>query len=158
MNTWILVGDASRARLFSSNGAKGPWTLVRSLDHPQSRLQDSDLAGRQRGRMQQSAGAGNRSAMEPATMPKEVEREAFSTELAHLLDHQYDVNSYGDLVLIAPPHFLGLLRKTLSGKLRKRVTAELDKDYSLLPPHELQPRVEQWLAELARSPVENAAK
>ena len=157
MNTWILIGDSSRARLFSRNGVKGPWKLVRSLEHPESRLPDSELAGRQRGRQQQSGGIG-RPAMEPVTMPKEVEREAFAAELGHLLDHEYDVNSYSDLVLIAPPHFLGLLRKTLGGKLRKRVIAELDKDYTLLPVHELQPRVEQWLKDLARSPLENSSK
>jgi protein required for attachment to host cells len=157
MNTWILIGDASRARLFSRNGVKGPWKLVRSLEHPESRLPDAELAGRQRGRQQQSGGIG-RPAMEPVTMPKEVEREAFAAELGHLLDHEYDVNSYSDLVLIAPPHFLGLLRKTLGGKLRKRVIAELDKDYTLLPVHELQPRVEQWLKDLARSPLENSSK
>ncbi|HEX3655850.1 MAG TPA: host attachment protein [Pirellulales bacterium] len=157
MNTWILVGDASRARLFSANGAKGPWTLVRSLEHPESRMNDADLAGRQRGRQQQSGGVG-RPAMEPVTMPKEVEREAFAAELGHLLDHEFDVNSYSDLVLIAPPHFLGLLRKTLGGKLRKHVIAELDKDYSQLPLHDLQPRVEQWLKDQNQASAAHTGK
>jgi len=85
-------------------------------------------------------------------------REAFAAELGHLLDHEYDINAFSDLVLIAPPHFLGLLRKTLGGKLRKRVIAELDKDYTPLPLHDLQPRVEQWLQDLPPSPGENAGK
>lgn len=153
MNTWIVVCDASRARLFSANGSKGPWKLVHSLEHPESRLQDSELSDRERGRQQQSGGAGGRPAMEPVTAPKEVEREAFAAELGRLLDHEYDVNSYTDLVLVAPPHFLGLLRKNLAAKLRKHVIGDLDKDFSMLPLHNLQPRIEQWLSEKPPTPV-----
>ncbi|HEX4148991.1 MAG TPA: host attachment protein [Pirellulales bacterium] len=155
MNTWILICDASRARVFSRE-ASGPWTLVQSLEHPASRLQDNELVEGQPGRQQQSFGKGSRSAMEPPTNPKEVQREAFATELARTLNHAYDLNSYADLALFAPPHFLGLLRKALGAKLAKRVVASFDKDYSLLPLHELQPRVEQLLDGSSSQPVERA--
>lgn len=157
MNTWIVVCDSSRARLFSANGKKGAWSLVRTLEHPESRMMDSELAGREQGRQQQSGGFG-RPAMEPVTQAKEVEREAFATELGHLLDHEFDVNSYADLVLVAPPHFLGLLRKRLGGKLMKRVIAGLDKDYTLLPLQDLQPRVEEWLRDLPASAGQHAGR
>ena len=58
---------------------------------------------------------------------------AFATELARLLDHEYDVNSYASLVIVAPPHFLGMLRKAISAKVTKHLTVSLDKDYSQLP-------------------------
>ena len=157
MNTWILICDASRARLYERGQTDRPWTLVRSLEHPESRLQDTKLVDGERGRQQQSFGHGSRSAMEPTTMPKEVEHEAFATELARLLEHDYDVNSYAELVLVAPPHFLGLLRKAIGAKLSKRVLASFDKDYSLLPLHELQPLLEQLLKDSPPSAMEHSS-
>jgi protein required for attachment to host cells len=154
MITWILVCDASRARLFDRKDGGLPWALVRSLDHPKSRLQDTQLVDGDRGRQEQSFGKGSRPAMEPPTTPKEVEHEAFALELARQLEHDYDVNSYSELVLVAPPHFLGLLRKSIGTKLNKRVIASFDKDYSLLPLHELQPRLEQLLEDSPPSATE----
>lgn len=142
MNTWILVGDASRARVFAHNGEQEPWALVRELEHPESRARNADLVDGVSGRVQQSAGAGHRPAMEPTTWPKQVEAERFSQELSHMLDHEYDERRYDALVLVAAPHFLGLLRKHLRPKLSKLVVATLDKDYSALEAREIQLLVE----------------
>jgi protein required for attachment to host cells len=150
MKVWILVCDASRARVFAVNGSEGPWTLAHSIEHPESRLHDTELVDGERGRTQTSFGSGARSAMEPTTAPKEVQRESYATQLVRMLDHEYDVNSYGSLVLVAPPHFLGLLRKGISSKVAKRLAGSLDKDYSQLPLHELQPLLDERLRQLHR--------
>ncbi|WP_005033213.1 host attachment protein [Holophaga foetida] len=46
-----------------------------------------------------------------------------------------------ELVLTAPPHFLGLLRNALGGTLSKCVVASLDKDYTTLEVQELSARI-----------------
>lgn len=139
--TWILVCDASRARLFSTPGKGRPWTLVQELNHPESRLKGSEIMSDQPGRVRQSMGAGTRPAMEPHTPPKQVEAEHFAQQLAGVVEHGHGRNDFSRLVLVAPPHFLGLLRKSLSDQCSKRVVASLDKDYTELKERELPERL-----------------
>ncbi|MGH7135922.1 MAG: host attachment protein, partial [Pirellulales bacterium] len=36
MDTWILVADASRARIFAAGASGQPWKLVEDFEHPES--------------------------------------------------------------------------------------------------------------------------
>ena len=139
--TWILVSNASRARLFSVPRKGQAWTLVRELEHPESRLKGQDIMSDAPGRVQQSFGAGSRPAMEPTTPPKEVEAERFALELANVLDDGHGQNAYARLVLVAPPQFLGLLRKSIGNQVAKRVTASLDKDLTEVKDIDLPERI-----------------
>jgi len=145
MITWILVSDASRARLFSAAEKDKPWSLVQAFEHPESRAKSSELSSDGRGSMQQSAGRGNRPALEPHTSPKEVEADVFVRELAHFLDSGRTHNSYQNLALVAPPSFLGKLRNTLSAQVMKHVVATVDKDLTNLNDRELHNRLEGML-------------
>ena len=143
--TWILVGDASRARLFATAGKLKPWTLVQELDHPQSRLKGQDITTDKPGRVRQSFGAGTRPAMAPPTSVKEVEAEHFTQELAALLEGGHGRNAFSRLVLVAPPHFLGMLRKLLSAPVSKRIVGTVDKDLTQLTERELPERLAEVL-------------
>ncbi len=143
--TWILVCDASRARLFTTPGRGRPWTLLHELSHPESRLKGQAINSDKPGRTQQSSGAGSRPAMEPPTPPKEVEAEHFAAHLAEVLGNGHGHNAYARLVLVAPPHFLGLLRQSLSTQVSKRVTHSIDKDYTSLRQDELPERLDEAL-------------
>ena len=144
-STWILISDASRARLFATNGKLKVWTLVQELDHPASRAKGVDIMSGAPGRTQQSSGLGSRPAMEPPTPPKEVEAEHFAQQLAAVLEHGHGRNAFSRLILVAPPQFLGLLRKTLSAQVSKRVIASVDKDYTQLQERELPERLGEVL-------------
>lgn len=146
MTTWIVVSNASRARVFSVNGELPAWTLVRELSHPESRAKGIELSSKEPGRMKQSAGQG-RPAMDAVTPLKEVEAEHFAQELAHLLDKEFDHQAYSQLLLVAPPHFLGLLRKRLNGKLTKHLLASIDKDLTAIEARELPERLAGALPE-----------
>ncbi len=52
-------------------------------------------------------------------------------------------NSYSELVLIAAPKFLGVLRGALDPATSTRVRGTLDKDYAGLKDHELIQRLEK---------------
>jgi protein required for attachment to host cells len=147
--TWILISDASRARLFATEGQGKPLQLVQEFEHPESRAANQDLVTDRPGRVQQSAGGGpgspgggSRSAMEPQTTPKEVEHDLFARELAGALYKGATGNAYAHLVLAAPPQFLGMLREVIDEPVRKKVSASLDKDYTRLDLRELTERVQ----------------
>jgi protein required for attachment to host cells len=145
MSTWILVSDASRARLFSTNGeTKNGWKLIEELTHPESRMHESVETGKE-GRVHQPASRGHVLAVDPVSSQKEIERERFAQQLAQLLDHRYDQRSYKELVIVAPPAFLGSLRRNMPAKVTKHIVATVDKDYTLDPVHRLQEHLEAYL-------------
>ncbi len=141
VTTWILICNASRARVFSTPGRGRPWTLIQELTHPESRLKGQAISADKPGRVQQMAGAGSRPAMEPPTPVKEVEAQRFAEHLAKVVENGHGHNTYTRLVLVAPPHFLGLLRQALSDQVTKRVTRGVDKDFTMLREDELPARL-----------------
>jgi len=142
---WILVSNASRARLFATPSKLKPWVLVQEFEHPESRVKGQDIMADKPGRVRQSFGAGTRPAMEPTTPPKEVEAEHFAQELAGAIEGGHGRNEFARLVLVAPPQFLGMLRKCLSAAASKRIVATIDKDYTQLHERDLPERVVEEL-------------
>lgn len=109
---WILVADASRARLFARDKKFGPLEELESLVHPESRLRRQDLVTDRPGQVQESRTPGEYAA-EEGTDPKEVEAQGFARELAGHLNEARRAGRFTHLVLLAEPHFLGILRKQL---------------------------------------------
>ena len=137
--TWVVVGDGSRARLFRV-GPRRDWELIRELEHPQTRAKARDIVTDRQGRVKQSTSP-MRSAMQLTRPLHAIEAEHFAHSVAKVLESGLADNSYDHLVLIAPPHFLGLLRATISPNAAKRIELTLDKDYTALKPDELAERI-----------------
>ena len=130
MATWILVSDTSRAKLFSAENREDDWTLLKDFEHPEGRKLSQDISpSAPPGRMQQSKGLGaHRTSMEPHTWPKEASAERFAELLAHYLEEALGTNAFDALVLVDPPHFLGMLHGTLAKQTAKHLKATIDKD------------------------------
>lgn len=142
MDTWIVVADASRGRIFASSKKGAPWKLLDERDHPESRMKNRDINMKEQGRTRQSFGAGHRPRMEPDTEPKEVEAEHFAHELAERLSDGMKQRACSGLVLVAPPHFLGILRNSLDAQTSKCLAAAVDKDYTDSDVRELMTRLD----------------
>ena len=52
----------------------------------------------------------------------------FAKELAHDLSRDFHLGAFDQLVLIAPPRFLGVLREALDSKLERAVVGTVCKD------------------------------
>jgi protein required for attachment to host cells len=140
--TWILVGDASRARVYALEKENGPWSLVEELDNPAGRARTSELVSDRAGRQRQSGA--RTPPLESHMDAAEQESLRFAERLGHVLQKGYDGHRYGRLVLVAPPRFLGYLRSVLREPVARHVVASFDKDYThheerdlrkLLQPH-----------------------
>ncbi|NBB91604.1 MAG: host attachment protein [Gammaproteobacteria bacterium] len=121
---WIVVADASRARLFARRKKFSPLEEVESLVHPESRLRRQDLVSDRPGQVQESRTPGEYAA-EEGTDPKEVEAQTFARELARRLHEAHAAGEFEHLVLLAEPHFLGQLRKRLDGRTASAVVARV---------------------------------
>lgn len=135
--TWVLISNASGARLFGVPSRHRPWVLRREYLHPSSRSKGSELLSDRPGRTQESARPGVNTIFEPHLSPKEAEARNFARILTEDLERGRNDNQYQRLAIVAPPHFLGLLRERLSPQLMSLVALTLDKDYTHVPDQEL---------------------
>lgn len=152
--TWILIADATRARVFEHHRSMQSFELVFEDDRPELRDPDWMRESDRPGRVHDSVGQG-RHAMQPQTTPDERDREQFARDLIERLTLGVNEHRFSQLLLVAPPAMLGALRNLLDQGLRERVIAELDKDLTKLPAHELPEHLAQWLVVAEPPRLEN---
>jgi protein required for attachment to host cells len=129
--TWIMVANASQAKLFVNHGPNKGLQLVKELAHPESREKAANLVSDRVGNY-----AGSGSYAQP-TDPKQHEAERFALEIAHELEHGRVSNAYERIILVASAPFLGLLNSRLSQQVQQKVSESINKDYTHLPVKEL---------------------
>jgi protein required for attachment to host cells len=127
-NTWVLVADSSRARLFVAASHTSPLTEFESLTHAEAKQHEqkmtSDLPGHQAG------SDGRHHSVGSETDPKKFEAIQFARQIAKHLDDAHNKHIFTQLVVVAAPAFLGLLREQLTPNVTKLITLELDKNLS----------------------------
>jgi protein required for attachment to host cells len=129
--TWIMVANASHAKLFANKGPNKGLELVKELDHPESREKASELVSDRIGNY-----AGSGSYAQP-TPPKEHEAERFALEIAHELEQGRVNNAYEKLVMVTSAHFMGLLNSRITQQVKSKISESISKDYTHLPVKEL---------------------
>jgi protein required for attachment to host cells len=136
ITTWIVFADGAKARIACSTGKGKGLKVLLDEEHEASKLRGRDLLSDRPARTFSSAGAGSHM-VQPASDPREVEKHKFVRHLCDLLTKGLNDGRYDQLVLVAPPRVLGELRSTLSGAVKQKVTAELAKDLTNTPAHDL---------------------
>jgi len=134
--TWVLIADGARARLLTTGGGAKGLEPVLDQEFIGTNLASRDIASDRPGRSFDSAGEG-RHAMEPPTDPKRHAKQAFAHDIAEILEAARKKNGFGCLVVVAPPQALGDLRSEFGVELRRMVIAEINKDLTQVPIHEL---------------------
>jgi len=148
---WILVCDSAHARLYETRPREPAWKLVQSLRHPESQAKGSDLVTDGSGSRSSQGASVHHNALAPASSPKEVEKGHFAHTLSKILDQAMRSRRFSHWVLVAPPHFMGLLKKELTPELEKHLMHAVDKDLTNLGTDELSAR----LLEQVRVPVQD---
>ena len=135
--TWIVSGDASRARVLQVSGHHR-LEEIQDFDNAKGRMNDRELRTDGHARFSGHGGVGKPGRVAtsgPAndreeTRQAEIEAENFSREIGRFLDKARIERRYDRLFLIAPPRFLGMMRKQLGKEVEKLVGEALDKDLS----------------------------
>lgn len=133
---WILVAHRSGARLFENRGPGKGLELLQTLEHPAGKLKNRQIDSDKHGRSFDRRGGG-RHAYTAEQEPTVHVAEQFAKQLAALLDEGRTQQRYVQLVLVAEPRFLGILRSTLAAPTAALVSATLDKDLGNADPREL---------------------
>jgi protein required for attachment to host cells len=129
--TWIMVANASHAKLFTNKGPNKGLELIKELEHPESREKAAELVSDRIGNY-----AGSGSYAQP-TSPKEHEAERFAQEIAHELEQGRVSNAYEKLVVVTSAHFMGLLNSRITPQVKNKISGSISKDYTHLPVKEL---------------------
>ena len=148
---WIIAADSSRARVLQVADPEQRLLEVEDLVNPQARLQDRELQTDAEPRMSGHGGLGKPGVA--STSGPGSDREAqgavehgvtvFAKQIGRYLEQARVQHRYDELVLIAPPKFLGALRRELDKEVEKLVADELPKDLAGFNTREL----ERYLAD-----------
>jgi len=137
LTTWILVSDAARARLFEASDTPSTWTELSCYSNPDLRgLPSQGGSGRTVPRTQESNGSA-RHVIEPHTTSRDKSTKAFARLIVAELLQAHANHRYERLFLVAPPHFLGVLREQLGDPDAAGVAGELGSDLAGLSKGEL---------------------
>lgn len=134
--TWLLVADAAKARLFEIPRKGANPIEIACFTHPDGRTPGQHPEHGRQGRTQESANPA-RHAIEPHTSLEEKHALQFADLLRDAIRQGRMENQYDQLVLMAPPRFLGVLRDRLDEQTLKCVVAEVGSDLLALSPTEL---------------------
>ena len=134
--TWIIAADASRARILQVTDRAQQLEEVEDLLNPEGRVHDRELISDAHPRFS-GVGGGPGSDREE-TSATEHATELFAKRVGDYLDKARTQHRYDELVVVAPPKFLGLLRKKLGKEVEKLVVDEVPKDLSWFNARELE--------------------
>ena len=125
--TRVLVAHDAGARTFENRGPGKGLIKLGQVDFEDGRRHIGELDTDRPGRAFDRAGQG-RHAYESHDDARQHAVGHFARELAHELLRDYQQGAFQQLVLIAPPRFLGVLRDALDHKLARVLIGSVSKD------------------------------
>jgi len=136
----VVVANASRARIFGAGELLEKFELVEELEHRDARGRAADLVSDDRGRTR-GGGGSPQSGMEQRTDPHSREEEVFARKVSKALVGCVSKGHFERMIVIAPPGFLGVLRRIVPKTVQRKVVASVAKDFTNFSIHELPKRV-----------------
>ncbi|MCZ4256873.1 host attachment family protein [Sulfitobacter sp. G21635-S1] len=142
--TWVLIADGEKA-LFLVNQTDGedPFLEVfreEAQDNPPNREQ----AANRRGRFNDGPSV-HRSAVQDTDW-HQLAKDRFAGELAEILYRKAHQGAFDRIVLVAPPHTLGELRREIHKEVADRVVAEVPKTLTNHPVDQIETLVAREIA------------
>ncbi|GLT07914.1 host attachment family protein [Sulfitobacter sp. PR48] len=142
--TWVLIADGEKA-LFLVNQTDGedPFLEVfreEAQDNPPNREQ----AANRRGRFNDGPSV-HRSAVQDTDW-HQLAKDRFAGELAEILYRKAHQGAFDRIVLVAPPHTLGELRREIHKEVADRVVAEVPKTLTNHPVDQIETLIAREIA------------
>ena len=137
-DTWVVVTDSEKALFLRNEGDAEYPNLVVFNEMEQDNPPNREQAANRRGRVSNGgASMGHRSAVEDTDW-HQLAKERFAKDLSDKLYQLAHKGKFDKLVVCAAPMILGELRKEFHKEVSDKVVAELDKNLTSLPVHEIE--------------------
>ena len=133
---WVVVANRTEARIFEQTSQN--LLLINKIEHSEGRALNQELKEGKPGLSFSSwSGSHSRHPMGTDHPPHEQDAIRFSQTVYKLLHKGNNENLIGGLILVAEPHFLGLLLFHFDSVMNRLVKLKLKKDLGNLSDHEL---------------------
>lgn len=126
---WYLVANRAEARIYQDR-PKHAFEFLMRLENPEGRLSEMDLDSDRPGRGFASASSRGviSHALDKTSIRHETTAKRFASEIAKVLESGAHEDKFHDLVLVAEPHFLGLLRAVIPSSVKSRIGLEINRE------------------------------
>jgi protein required for attachment to host cells len=146
-NTWVVVAESTRARIFTVDTPSAPLVEVETLVHPEGRLHEQEMTSDLPGSDANSSGSG-RHGYQDETEPKKQEAINFARQVADRLDKARTGGEMQRVIVVAAPAFLGILRDQLNDQTGKLVSHEIAKNLGQHTPEDIRSHLPEHLPSL----------
>ena len=143
----IVVADQAEAIFYDTPSLQAQPKEVAHISDPLAHQHDREFSSDRPGRSYESVG-GQRHAIEREEDPRLREAVRFAKRISRRLDEARRKGEYDELIVVAGPPFLGLMRKQMSRPTRERVVHEIRKDLVHSPVESLRRHLPGSAAEL----------
>lgn len=142
---WYVFASRGDATLFMDGKDRKLYFLDR-LENKMASLKDTELSSDRPGRTASMGQSKIRHAFPQRDAVHEEVAKKFARRIASILLHARNERQFSELVLVAEPHFLGVLRNALDPVTRDTVVGEVPREYGHRPSNELRDHVLKALA------------
>jgi protein required for attachment to host cells len=142
----IVVADQAEAIFYDAASLRARPVEVGRISDPVAHLHNRDMMSDRPGRSYESVG-GQRHAIARENDPRRREALRFAKRISRRLDEARRKGEFDELVVVAGPPFLGMMRGELSRPTRQRVVHEIHKDLVHSPVESLQGHMPESAAE-----------
>ena len=143
----IVVADQAEAIFYDTPSLQAQPKEVAHISDPLAHQHDRDFSSDRPGRSYESFGS-QRHAIARENDPRSREAIRFAKRISRRLDEARRKGEYDELIVVAGPPFLGLMRKEMSRPTRERVVHEIRKDLVHSPVESLRRHLPESAAEL----------
>lgn len=126
---WYLVANRVGAVIYAG-GLGRNFHFVSRLSNPKGKLTESQLVADRPGRRFSSSRGGVRHGLSQHSRYHEQVAMDFARTIAAFLGRALNEDKFSDLVVLAEPHFLGLLKREFSGALKRRVLQTVPREWN----------------------------
>ena len=143
----IVVADQAEAIFYDTASLQAQPKQVARITDPAAHLHNRDLVSDRPGRSYESVGS-QRHAIARENDPRQLEAVRFAKRISRRLDEARRKGEFEELIVVAGPPFLGLMRHQMSRPTRERVVHEIHKDLVHSPVEALRKHLPESAAEL----------
>ncbi|MGZ3712208.1 MAG: host attachment protein [Bdellovibrionota bacterium] len=127
---WYLVANRIEALIYEGD-LNGKFRFVKRHRNPRGKLMEQELVADKSGRSFSSArGSGIRHGFEPRSNYHEEVAIQFARKIAMALDRAALEQELSDLVVLAEPHFLGLLNQEFTKRVNELIRKEVPREWA----------------------------
>lgn len=142
--TWIVISDATKAKLLINDGPQKGVSPIFDHDFLGLNLLTQDIISDKQGRKYDCSLSGS-NIRELKSDPHSKNKKKFSKKVSEILKHGFLNKFYDNLVLVAPAKTLGNIRGELPEELKEKIILEIRKDLTHLSLNDLSKYLEKIL-------------